>query len=280
MSEIHKFAALTSFFIRSSVKSKGFLAISVFTTSVAFILLYLTIDLGSAGNATLTPLAYLYGRISGVLQVTLTYFLWSVPFATLIVFSTAFLSAFTFGADMEGNMRFFVYSLPAKRSTLLYAKFSAAFAVSSAILVIYYGIEGAFLGIHFMAFPPMDFFVSLLLSLLLIGTIVSITFFIGMFMKNPTFVVIAFLSIYFIVMDTMGIASEILVGNLPSFLLSTAGAVVSEVFSGINLLPFGQAGTIAGADSASIIIDVIVLFLYLTASLVSVYILHNVREVK
>lgn len=248
--------------------------------AVAGILLYLTITISYPSSGVFSPLAYLYGRISGILLITLTYFLWSVPFATLIVFSTAFLSAFTFTADMESNMRYFVYALPAKRQTLMLSKFSSAFLISSSVAVLFYVIQGVSLSFHFMAFPPMQFFVSFLLTLLVIGTVVSITFFIGMFMKSATFVVIAFLSIYFIVMNTIGIASEILVGKLPLFLVSSAGAIISEIFSGVNLVPFGSAGTVAGASHTTIVIDIMVLLMYLITGLLSTHIMFTARDVK
>lgn len=280
MSEVRRFISLTKFFVSTSMGSRGFLAISSFTTAVALILLYLTLSLGHTVTAPVTALAYLYSRLQGFLQVTLTYFLWSVPFATLVVFSTSFLAAFTFSADMESSMKFYVYSLPVRRSTLLLSKYFSSFLISAAIATLYYGIEGISLSILFKSFPPVQFFLSFLLTMLLIMTVISITFFMGMFLNNPTFIVIVFLSTYFIVMETVGIASEILVGNLPPFLISTAGAIVSEVFSAVNLLPFGGSGTISGATPGTIDLDVLIMLIYLITGILSVYILFTTRDIR
>lgn len=280
MNELSRFRALTRFFLRSSIKSRSFTAISVFTFIVAGILAFLTIELYKPNGAIVTPLAYLYGRLNGVLRVTLTYFLWAFPFDTIAVFSTAFLAAFSFNSENESGMKYFVYTLPARRSTLLFSKFSSAFLISSSISVIYYGIEGIFLSIFFHSIPPATFFLSFGLSLLLIGSVVSIVFFIGSFMNSPTFVVIAFLSIYFIVMETIQIATEILYGYAPVFLVSIAGSVVSTVFSGINLLPFGDAGTLSGTPLTGILMYSGVLFMYLITGLLSVFVMFRERDIR
>lgn len=280
MSEARRFVSLTKFFLRTSMGSRGFLAISSFTIAVSVILLYLTASLNHPGAASITALAYLYNRLQGFLQVILTYFLWSVPVGTLVVFSTAFLAAFTLSADMESSMRFYIFSLPVKRSTLLLSKYFSSFLISSAIAALYFGIEGISLSMLFRSFPPVQFFISFLLALLLIMTVISIIFFIGMFLINPTFIVIAFLSTYFIVMETVGIASEILIGHLPVFLVSTAGTVVSGVFSGVNLLPFGNSGTISGVSSGTIALDVLIMLIYLITGMLSAYILFTTRDIR
>lgn len=212
--------------------------------------------------------SYVLARIQGVAKMDLVYFLWGVPYSVLLIFAPAVLSAFVFSHDLESGEAQVYYSYPISREQILLAKLYASFLLSIISLSVYELGELLALSIYFKTSVPLPFIWSYLLSIIAVLAVISIVALGSSFVKNSLFTIFFFFIVYFVIFNIINIYSIIEGGTLPFYLLNNEVNSVTQVFSQINLVPFGNAGEIQGASSFVIIRDASMMSLYASASFI------------
>lgn len=259
-----KITIFTEFYLRNFLRSRLFLGIFAFILIILFTMIFLSYKTLNFNGYD--SFSYVLGRVRGIEKIDLVYFLWTVPYSILVVFSPAVLAAFVFSHDIESGEAQVYYSYPISRVQILVAKLFVSFLLSIAVLSVYEFGEALTLSIYFKQMIPLSFLWSYFLSIVAALTIISVVSLCSSLVKNSLFTIFFFFLIYFVIFNIINIYSEIVGGTLPDFLLNNDVNSVAQVFSQINLIPFGNAGAIQGISIFEIIRDTSLMSMYASVS--------------
>ena len=246
------------------MRSRLFLGILFFILIVLFTMTFLSYQTLNFNGYD--SFSYVLARIQGLQKMDLVYFLWGVPYSVLQIFAPAVLASFVFSHDLESGESQVYFSYPVSRVQILVAKLLASFLLSIIVLSVYELGESLTLSIYFRHLFPLSFVWSYLLSIIATLAVIAIVALGSSLVRNALFTIFFFFLVYFVIFNIINIYSIIVGGTLPFYLLNNEVSSVTQVFSQINLVPFGNAGEIQGASSFEIIRDASMMSLYASVS--------------
>jgi len=249
----------------------------LFIAAVLFTMVYLSYQ--TLNFKGYDSFSYIFSRIQGVEKVDLVYFLWTVPYSIIIVFVSSVLTAFVFTHDVESGEAQVYYSYPVSRVQNVIAKFLASLGLSLILLSVYEIGEAVVLSLYFRQMVPVAFLLSYLLSIIAAIAIVSSVSLCSSLVRNSLFAIFFFFIIYFIIFNIINIYFDIIGSTQPIFLLNNEVNSVSQIFSQINLIPFGNAGEVQGLSLSGIIMNASLMTLYASISLLLAIIKYSGGDV-
>ncbi|MGC8687010.1 MAG: ABC transporter permease [Thermoplasmata archaeon] len=227
------------------------------------ILLYLSVNVLILTHSS--TVSFIVSQVEKVERERLAYFLWSVPFIEIIVFISIFITSYIVSGDFESKESEVLYTLPISREKIYISKILAAFSWSAIFAGIYFISEATILTLIFNAPPLILSIESFLLSLIGVFSIVSLTSFFSITMKNPLRSSLTTILIYFVAMNILNFYFLIEGIGQPLYLLNSDISIISEVYTQVNILPIGAIGSISGAPLNLIINSIFGMLSYIIA---------------
>lgn len=268
--------SLTRYFFITAVRTRTFFAIIslvIFTIILMGIMSYQTLSVTGYDS-----LGYVLNRVSGFEKLNLVYFLWSMPYQILAVLVSIIISSGMFANDYENGESSIYYSYPVSWSHIFMSKVSASFLASLLPVAVFAVAENLIVGIYFITLPPLTMFYSIAFTMLSILAIISLTALISVVLRNSLMSALVALILYYVIMNIVNIYFIIMGSQIPSFLLSNEVDAISQVFSMINLIPFGSSGSVGPAGNLLIVRDIAYLALYSSFSLSAAILVLNGRD--
>ena len=237
-----------------------FLYICLFVLMILSLLVYLSFNAYFLGGSA--TLSYVVSRIKGIRGDVIVYFLWSIPYASTLVFVTSVITSHIVAKDFENKESLIYYAYPITRGRIVVSKFIAAFLLSLLSMVMFVLLEMVAISVMFRSYPPMVSVLSFGLSILCILSVVSVTTLFASLFRSSVFSALFFLITYFVALNAINFYFLVIGGDEPFFLLNNSISLLSQVYSQINLVPFGNVGYLSGVGPGTIYRDAIVLSLY------------------
>jgi ABC-2 type transport system permease protein len=261
---------------RMYIRSRLFFLINV-------LVLLLTLLLGYLGYRTISvrgfdSLSYVIQRLQGIEKEYLVYFLWSVPGQLLIYIIPVIMASGVFSSDYESGESAIYFSYPVNWSSIVFAKVFVAFMVSLLPFLVFEAMEGILLTVYFHTPPPAAFYLAVLLAVPVIFAVCSMTGLISSILRKTMSSTVVSMIILVVIFNIVN-AFFLLSGTPePAYLLSNDISLVSKAFSQINLIPFGNAGSVGPAPLPFLISGAFYALLYSVVSLLAIIIITDRRD--
>lgn len=228
----------------------------------------LSIAYGSSGKSAAD---YLYGIFSN--------------FGTFGIIIGAFIGGDAIAVDFGTGSGYFMLVLPVRRVVLLLGRFTAAFLVSFALILVYYavGLSGAVWFYGFAGIPWLDFVASLALAALFALATLATAFLFSSFFRSPAVsMVVTILVLFLAFLFIDGILS--ITSLEPWFSLPYAGQAIGLVFQGQPHLTIistpGARGLQIHTWYPYVWEGAVIMLVYFVVGLVLSAIIYQYRELK
>lgn len=267
---------LTRYFVLSVARTRTFYAILtlvMFTVAVMAALSY-----GVSDSTGLNSIGYLIDRITGSEKLNMVYFIWSIPGQILAVIISIMVSSGLFAMDYENGEAAIYYSYPVSWSYTFMSKLIAAVFVAMIPILFFDISENMILAAYFHSLPPVTVLYSLCITLISVVSVVSVTALLSVILRNSLMAALTMLILYYVIMNIANLYSIFSNVGIPIFILSNEVNAISQVYSMINLLPFGPSGSVGPAGSLLILQDMAYMGLYTCLSLFTSLLIINRRD--
>ena len=206
-------------------------------------------------------------------------------FGTFGIIIGAFIGGDAIAVDFGTGSGYFMLVLPVRRLVLLLGRFTAAFLVSFALILVFFavGLSGAIWFYGFTAIPWIDFAASLGLAALFALATLATAFLFSSFFRSPAVsMVVTILVLFLAFLFIDGILS--ITSLEPWFSLPYAGQVIGLVFEGQPHLTVVSPGGARGLEihtwSPYIWEGAVIMLVYFVVGLVLSAIVYQYRELK
>lgn len=274
----NRFSITYGYYFKNYYRSRSFYLMLLLDLLVSGIMVYLSFRY-------LNKLPDFIPQIKGKpiptsLKEDLFLYIWAFVLSDLPVFAAVFFGSPAISSEIENRTAFQIFPLPIGRSVLLMAKYLASVSATIVIAAIYVAAEVV---VYYIVFPgqlPATFLESIGLLAVFIFTISAFTFLVSSIFKKNLYAYITVFLIYFIIFSAMNIVFDLIYRYNAFFLLDNAASIVERVFINVSTSTFAVNNSISGASFSSIMVALLVMFLYLVVSLVIALLIFENKEVK
>lgn len=274
----NRFSITYGYYFKNYYRSRSFYLMLLLDLLVSGIMVYLSFRY-------LNKLPDFIPQIKGKpiptsLKEDLFLYIWAFVLSDLPVFAAVFFGSPAISSEIENRTAFQIFPLPIGRSVLLMAKYLASVSATIVIAAIYVAAEVV---VYYIVFPgqlPATFLESIGLLAVFIFTISAFTFLVSSIFKKNLYAYITVFLIYFIIFSAMNIVFDLIYSYNAFFLLDNAASIVERVFINVSTSTFAVNNSISGASFSSIMVALLVMFLYLVVSLVIALLIFENKEVK
>lgn len=274
----NRFSITYGYYFKNYYRSRSFYLMLLLDLLVSGIMVYLSFRY-------LNKLPDFIPQIKGKpiptsLKEDLFLYIWAFVLSDLPVFAAVFFGSPAISSEIENRTAFQIFPLPIGRSVLLMAKYLASVSATIVIAAIYLAAEVV---VYYIVFPgqlPATFLESIGLLAVFIFTISAFTFLVSSIFKKNLYAYITVFLIYFIIFSAMNIVFDLIYSYNAFFLLDNAASIVERVFINVSTSTFAVNNSISGASFSSIMVALLVMFLYLVVSLVIALLIFENKEVK
>ena len=261
-SNISKFIHLTRFYLNETYFSKIFHLSIVLIVILSAIMAYINFSLSYSSNFPVRSASYILHRISGSEHILISYYLWSIPFQAIIVFVASMITAFIVAGNQESRTRYLLGSLPVPRYVDALSRYAASAFLSYALVMVYFLFSVASVSGGSRTLPPVQAYISMLLIFLIVLAISAVTLFAAMATARVLVSVIIVFTAYFVILSSLDLAFDLFGMPSPVFLINNDVSAISGIYSNVNLLPFGNPGTIAPEPFTYLFLQAFTLIVY------------------
>lgn len=206
-------------------------------------------------------------------------------FGTLGIIIGAFIGGDAIAVDFGTGSGYFMLVLPVRRLVLLLGRFTAAFLVSFALILVYYavGVSGALWFYGVAAVPWGAFAASLGLACLFLLATLATAFLFSSFFRSPAVSMVVTILVLFLAF--LFIDGILAITSLePWFSLPYAGQVIGLVFEGQPHLTILKGPATSGLEIHTwhpyVWEGTVIMFAYFLVALVLSAVIYQYREVK
>ncbi len=205
-------------------------------------------------------------------------YVWNFALEYLPVLSAVFFGSPAISSEIENRTAYQIFPLPVGRFQLFAGKFLAAYVVSvliSGIFLLFQWITFLFV---FHILQPDLFYLSILLLLVFIFSILSVTFMSSAIFNKNLNAYITVLVIYFLIFPSASYVINIFYGYTPYYLLTVAAAILQQVYFNFSVFSFSGGFSINPAPVQLILRSLWVMILYGVISFTTALILFERKE--
>jgi len=207
-------------------------------------------------------------------------YIWSFVLANIPVYAAVFFGSPSISSEIEDRTAFHIFSLPVGRTTILLAKYAAAYAATIIISLIYLILEAIITLKVYGNIDVSSYMLSFLITLIFIASILAFTLFISSVFNRNIYAYITVLIIYFLVFDAIDVITSLLYKLTSPFLLNNAANIIMEVFINVNLFSFSPTISLSPASASEVLLAVAVMLIYLVSSLAIALVMFENKEAK
>jgi ABC-2 type transport system permease protein len=207
-------------------------------------------------------------------------YIWSFVLVNIPVYAAVFFGSPSISSEIEDRTAFHIFSLPVGRTTILLAKYAAAYAATIIISLIYLILEAIITLKVYGNIDVSSYMLSFLITLIFIASILAFTLFISSVFNRNIYAYITVLIIYFLVFDAIDVITSLLYKLTSPFLLNNAANIIMEVFINVNLFSFSPTISLSPASASEVLLAVAVMLIYLVSSLAIALVMFENKEAK
>lgn len=207
-------------------------------------------------------------------------YIWTFIGSYIPVFAAVFFGSSAISGEMENKTAYSVFPLPVSRTAIFTGKYLASLAAGIIIVLFYYGFALANFGIVFHYIDVHSFIISIALSLLFLGAMLSLTFLISSIFNKATYAYVTVFLIYFLIFTALNYVIQILYRTFPFYLLSNTSSIISRIFLNFNPYNLISLPSLSSISNVKVILYASVMAAYMIVAYFSGLFIFQEKEVK
>ncbi len=214
MNDLGQMVVISKYQFRNYIRAKRLYILLIITAIVISLIISINIYFGNPAEEDVKKSAQDFASFA----------------ATLVVLTALFFGGDAIASEYQNKTGYFLFPNPIRRYVVFWGKYIASFLASIIIILLYY-LSGGIYVYYFHQTVPVEYFYSLLFSLVFLISLLSFTYLFSTFFKNGAVALTIVAILYFFVFNIIDGVSQI--ANVePWYSITYAADIITLIFVG------------------------------------------------